>query len=169
MPPTLDPSWNQQKDVKYYVVRAKNYIIKEICYKFDDIFEHSCAMKIKKLLQRYCKYIRYIFGTYTFIVGYCKEIPQGFEEILPVSFESLTGFSTQDIFYLYHNTEARTPKAIIKYGPRQTFGNVYKLYVLYFEERERQIFVNFFRYFGILKDEMITINHIKFKLYFKKL
>jgi len=119
----------------YRLIKATEDIVKERCANAK-IFDHRrCANELRELLMRLGCDTRHIWGTYVFAVSNC-EVSESFQLLEPIDFHSLTGFSTDDIRYVFYGGDSTDLADLLKYGPIQLPSNILKFNVFYLSDEE---------------------------------
>jgi len=113
----------------YHLVKATENLLEEFGCPSD--FSQECANMLKAFLEGLGCDATYIWGTYVFAVSNC-EVPEGFQPLEPLDFHSLTGFSTDDIGYVYYNGNSAGITGLLKYGPAQLPSERLVFNVFYF-------------------------------------
>jgi len=115
----------------YRLFKATEHLLEEIGCSRD--FNQECVNLLKALLEGSGCNARYIWGTYVFAASNC-EVPEGFQPLEPLDFHSLTGFSTDDIGYVYYNGNSAGITGLLKYGPAQLPSESLIFNVFHFNE-----------------------------------
>jgi len=104
-------------------------------------FNQECANLLKTLLEGSGCDARYIWGTYVFVISNC-EVPEGFQLLEPRDFHSLTGFSTDDMRYVFYGGNSAGLTDLLEYGPVQLSSSSLSFNVFHFD-KERELWNRF--------------------------
>jgi len=125
----------------YRLIKATENVLKEIGCSNVDVFNQECVNTLKTFLEGLGCDSRYIWGTYIFVISNC-EVPDGFQPLEPIDFHSLTGFSTDDISYVFYGGDSMSLTDLLEYGPVQFPLGGLKFNVFHFD-KEKELWDRF--------------------------